>query len=216
MTNKHRELLSAYLDGEELTDAELADLLNDSEAMEEWSRITEIRAGIKGEISNGVDFDKLSSSVSATVALEPSLLKQTELQNSDAVNDENVVEKHTVRHFSGFWNKLGQIAVAASVAGICVVSAQMFGIGNSSNSNFAEESYVSGQGMAISPVTNTNQFSQNNVVTIPNTQSQVRDQAVNNSDAIQLKKLQEKKEKEVKTLDALLNDHELVMKTIGM
>ena len=217
MTKEQQELLSAYFDGMPVDDMTLECLLSDEEVMKEFATMSEIRAGIRNEIPEGVDFDALSEAVALEVSREPAL-QQRAANDTDAVPHDEA-EKASRKRFSRMWHDLGQIAVAAGVACFCVFGVQFWNGGDSSSGKFAEQSYLGHrQRVTAAPVTNT---SVSPVVTaIPDGSGKLTGSYNTKSqyyrEAGELEKLKEKKNRELNTLDAILNDHERVLRTVGM
>ena len=84
MTKEQQELLSAYFDGAAIDDRTLESLLDDEEVMKEFATMSEIRAGLRDEILEGIDFAALSDAVALEVSREPALQPR-------AANDEDAV-----------------------------------------------------------------------------------------------------------------------------
>ena len=70
MENKF-ELLSAYLDGESLSDEQLLELMSDEECMSKWEDYTRQRAAVRDELPNGINMDEFSSRMSEKLNAEP-------------------------------------------------------------------------------------------------------------------------------------------------
>ena len=217
MTKEQQELLSAYFDGVAVDDMTLECLLSDEEVMKEFAAISKIRAGIRNEIPEGVDFEALSETVALEVSREPAL-QQRAANDADAV-PHDLAEKAARKRFSRMWHDLGQIAVAAGVACLCVFGVQFWNGGENASGKFAEQSYLGRhQGVTAAPVTNTSVSpvvtaipdGSGNLTGVYNAKSQ------HYREASEMEKLKEKKSQELNTLDAILNDHERVLRTVGM
>ncbi|MEE3421500.1 MAG: RseA family anti-sigma factor [Succinimonas sp.] len=221
MTKEQQELLSAYFDGAAIDDRTLESLLDDEEVMKEFAAMSEIRAGLRDEIPEGIDFAALSDAVALEVSREPALQPR-------AANDEDAVpsseaaraQKKRFSGFSGMWHDMGQIAVAAGVACLCVFGASLWNGQSDTAGKFAEQSYLGGhQAVMASPVTNTSVAPV--VTAIPDGSDKLyggyNDTARHSREAGELEKIKAaRKNRELTTLDAILNDHERVLRTVGM
>lgn len=218
MTKEQQELLSAYFDGAAIDDRTLESLLDDEEVMKEFAAMSEIRAGLRDEIPEGIDFAALSDAVALEVSREPALQPR-------AANDEDAVPSSEAaraqkKRFSGMWHDMGQIAVAAGVACLCVFGASLWNGQSDTAGKFAEQSYLGGhQAVMASPVTNTSVAPV--VTAIPDGSDKLyggyNDTARHSREAGELEKIKAaRKNRELTTLDAILNDHERVLRTVGM
>ena len=65
------ELLSAFLDGEKLSDEQLLELMGDEEVMAKWDEYTFQRAVVRDELPKGVDMKSFSEGLVSRLAQEP-------------------------------------------------------------------------------------------------------------------------------------------------
>lgn len=215
------ELLSAYLDGETLSDDQLLELMSDEECMSRWEVYTRQRATVRNEIPDGVDMDSFSESLSAKLDAEAVYINIGTGNDSapagKAVNDELPEVKPVARN--GFWGSLGRIAVAAAVACVCVFGAQRMPFVQ--KSDFNDDSVFSG-GMAIEPVSNTVVSGDNNLSLDIGGANGVTDARRANSalvkadgvDGSQMEEYNRRKLAEMNTIEALFNDHDFTRRNI--
>ncbi len=203
-----RELLSSFLDGETLSDEELERLLADDDALDAWAGYTLQRACLRGEPAVGLD-----SSFAAKIDAEPAYAVRPAggAAAPAAANDEP-------GEFSrgGFWRGLGRVAVAASVACLCVVSAQHVTAGRSDD--FRDAS-VSNSGMAIAPVSNTVVARDQNLpLSIAPEAARPDDNGrligAERKDGERLEKLRRDRLEEMNTLEVLMNVHDNVRRNL--
>lgn len=215
------ELLSAYLDGETLSDDQLLELMSDEECMSRWEVYTRQRATVRNEIPDGVDMDSFSESLSAKLDAEAVYINIGTGNDSalagKAVNDELPEVKPAARN--DFWGSLGRIAVAAAVACVCVFGAQRMPFVQ--KSDFNDDSVFSG-GMAIEPVSNTVVSGDNNLSLDIGGANGVTDARRANSalvkadgvDGSQMEEYNRRKLAEMNTIEALFNDHDFTRRNI--
>ncbi len=227
------ELLSALLDGENIPDDQLSALLADPEVMQKWNQYTMERAVIKGEMPDAFDCN-FADKVTAAIDKEPTIkttpiafdkaapIAFDQVANEPEVMSEQQVQRNAKKRFSNFFHSVRQgarqVAIAASVACICVFGAQMYN-NTQPNSTFNQQSLMSANGLAMSPVTNTAPIAQTKlnvepqtmkVVTPANIVPQVAQHSV---EAQQLREMEHRKAVEIRTIDALLNDHAMMKRT---
>lgn len=215
------ELLSAYLDGETLSDDQLLELMSDEECMSRWEVYTRQRATVRNEIPDDVDMDSFSESLSAKLDAEAVYINIGTGNDSapagKAVNDELPEVKPAARN--DFWGSLGRIAVAAAVACVCVFGAQRMPFVH--KSDFNDDSVFSG-GMAIEPVSNTVVSGDNNLSLDIGGANGVTDARRANSalvkadgvDGSQMEEYNRRKLAEMNTIEALFNDHDFTRRNI--
>ncbi len=109
-----KESISALVDGE-VSEMELHRLLKasdtDGEVRETWSRYQQVSSAMRGDLHDAPMID-LSASIREAIDAE---------------------ESYTAAPTAGgWWQKAGRMAVAASVAAVMVVTAQMVGLGGES------------------------------------------------------------------------------------
>ena len=215
------ELLSAYLDGETLSDDQLLELMSAEECMSRWEVYTRQRATVRNEIPDGVDMGSFSESLSAKLDAEAVYINIGTGNDSapagKAVNDELPEVKPAARN--DFWGSLGRIAVAAAVACVCVFGAQRMPFVQ--KSDFNDDSVFSG-GMAIEPVSNTVVSGNNNLSLDIGGANGVTDARRANSalvkadgvDGSQMEEYNRRKLAEMNTIEALFNDHDFTRRNI--
>lgn len=217
------ELLSAYLDGETLSDEQLLELMSDEECMSRWEVYTRQRAVMRNEIPDGVDMDSFSESMSAKLDAEAVYINigtgNDPAPSGKAVNDELPEVKHAASERNDFWGSLGRIAVAAAVACVCVFGAQRMPFVQ--KSEFNDDSVFSG-GMAIEPVSNTVVSGNNNLsLDIGGANGATDARRANNAlvkadgiDGSQMEDYNRRKLAEMNTIEALFNDHDFTRRNI--
>lgn len=211
------EVLSAYLDGEQIDDFQLEEVLADEEMLKKWDVYSRINATIKGDIpSSNIDFAHFSENVAHAIEKEPIYSSSIPI----VANDDNIVtksefKKNFGKRFSSMFRSFGQVAIAASVACVCVLGVQLYRDSDSvSNLPFQEQSYMNANGVSMAPVSNT---SGNITPTIPLNSSSLNTSYSKDYkalDAEQLKKIEKQKNKELKTIDALIYDHDMMKRTM--
>ncbi len=112
------ESLSALMDGE-ASDIEIRRVLKseDADLNQCWLRYHIASAAMRKDSDSGFGLIDLSSSISAAIANEPSLLDDTKANS--AIN--TAISKAKVVNL---WSNIGRFAVAASVAGAVVIGVQ--------------------------------------------------------------------------------------------
>lgn len=225
--NEKFALLSRFFDGEPISDAELEQLLADEEVAEKWQQYSLERAALRGECTDMVGMEGFAAKVAEAIESEPLDMSRTisrcasetesvkpavdstseMLKQPAEVNDLAQIRRNKLKRV---WAGLGHMAVAASVACVCVLGVSMYRGGNA---DFNEESFIGGgTSVSISPVSNT---SDNNPISMQlNSKAQNPDVAVAalHVDKEQLRLNEERKARELRTLDALMNDHELMQR----
>jgi negative regulator of sigma E activity len=211
------EVLSAYLDGEQIDDFQLEEVLADEKMLKKWDVYSRINATIKGDIpSSNIDFAHFSENVAHAIEKEPIYSSSIPI----VANDDNIVtksefKKNFGKRFSSMFRSFGQVAIAASVACVCVLGVQLYRDSDSvSNLPFQEQSYMNATGVSMAPVSNT---SGNITPTIPLNSSSLNTSYSKDYkalDAEQLKKIEKQKNKELKTIDALIYDHDMMKRTM--
>jgi sigma-E factor negative regulatory protein RseA len=109
------EQLSAFIDNETINDVLLDDLIINEQLQEQFSRYHLIGDAMRGELNEPI-FD-VSSSVMDKIAMQSS--SETS-NNVETLIPKNKVEKKS--NVVSFIRRFGQYAIAASVAGIVVVT----------------------------------------------------------------------------------------------
>ncbi|MCG7530956.1 anti-sigma factor [Psychrobium sp. MM17-31] len=115
--SKNKELLSSFMDGQELSAAQLEALINDVESAKDFERFHTIGDAMRDELAPAFSTD-FASKVSAAIELEPAILAPKTAVNT---TDEKV-EKPSGNVVSLF-GRFGSYGIAASVAAVMVVSA---------------------------------------------------------------------------------------------
>lgn len=213
-TVKHAgEKLSAFFDGETLQEDELKALINDKDALKQWDSFTKIRAELRDENPQSLNLDNFADNISDIIANEP-VPTCSNASNDAEINTPAQTKINAMHRFSGLYRFLAQSAIAASVAAICVLGVKMYqNVDLSSNSSFAERSYVNGS-VSVAPVANNDPMSQSvKVISNTNTDNTAKDKE--KIDKNQIKLVEEQKQKEMNTIDALINDHTLLMRTVS-
>lgn len=222
MENKF-ELLSAYLDGESLSDEQLLELMSDEECMSKWEDYTRRRAAVRDELPNGINMDEFSSRMSEKLNAEPQYISIRPHDDKqvvgEAVNDELPEAQHSSGMTNDFWSSLGRIAVAAAVACVCVFGVQRMPFVH--NSDFNDDS-VFNSGMSIEPVSNTVVSGEQNLKLDIGTNEQPMNGVEANNVLVsadsrnseQVEKYKTKKLEEMNTIEALLNDHDSARRNI--
>ena len=220
MTNESKlELLSAYMDGEEVSESQINEILSDLELLAKWDSYHKISSGLKGELPQGVSTD-FCDNVSALLEKEPVYIdisqKKTQVANDDNIVSKSEKQVNQVKRFSRVYKTLSQLALVASVAIICVFVSQVYYNGNGVNGEFNDVAAIGVSGVSITPVTNS---SPNNIKSISLTENKLAN--VNNKaqtsrslNAEQLKQLEKQRMREIQTLDALLEEHEQIKQAI--
>ena len=110
--------LSALMDGE-ASDIEIRRLLKseDADLDQRWLRYHIASAAMRKDSDSGFGSIDLSSSISASIANEPSLFDDIEV-------DSDVKKATTKAKVVNLWSNLGRFAIAASVAGAVVIGVQ--------------------------------------------------------------------------------------------
>ena len=225
------ELLSAFLDGEKLSDEQLLELMGDEEVMAKWDEYTFQRAVVRDELPKGVDMKSFSEGLVSRLAQEPQYISiavpaagNVQQENRSQQVDQADIYERKAANASDFWGSLGRLAVAATIACICVFGVQYLPKDN--NSDFNENS-ISTSNMSIAPVSNTLVSDDNGLkLDIDNTgkTASVIDKnivnekvlaAADNISAQQAEQYKQKKINEVNTLEALLNDHDSVRRKVS-
>lgn len=203
--NEKSILLSAYLDGQAISDDQLLELISDEKIMEKWDSYTKIRASLKNEPVNFAD--GLVAKVMENIQYEPTYNQEVRDAANDVVESTNSARNHLNRYSWRNWN-LGQIVIAASVACICAIAPQLYNLKNEQLS-FVEEVVTNDNSLSVLPVSNYNDSAVNtlNIATNSSTERQL------SSSDVEI--LKQKKENEMKCLDALLNDHDMTKRMAG-
>lgn len=221
MTNEQKyELISAFLDGESVDESIVEGLLADEEVMKKWNEYTNIRATIRGELpSPSIDLTDFAEGVAKAIEKEPIYITtapKLSVANDDIGVSDNEAKYNATKRFSVLFRSLGQIAIAASVACICVFGVQMYKNSSvNSITDFKEQSFMNANGISMSAVSNTAKplpsMSLNNasLATAANVNSDHHAM-----DAEQLRRLEKQKTNELKTIDALINDHDMMKRTM--
>lgn len=205
---------SLFYDGELSTKEELAELLLDEKASEHLNNYASITAALREEnvdearmakmreniflaIENE-EIDSVTTEVKAVAANEPLELSKKELFENKA------------KRFSSFsWNKM-QTVVAASIAGICFIAAQwVFSPG--SGDSFVEDSVINGSNIYMSPVSNSNYDTIH-----PKSNLQFNETKKTNYSSAEMQSIEEKKNKEIENLDALMNNYDLSKRVVTL
>lgn len=131
-----KELLSAYMDGEQVDAAFTEELCNDESLRQSWATYHVARAVIRKEsaVILGADF----------TAKMADLIENEEIEKSAITESQPTVEEVQrspfMRKFKAFFAPMAQIAVAASVCLVAVLGVQSFN--SKSNVNNAPETPV--------------------------------------------------------------------------
>ncbi|WP_448566926.1 sigma-E factor negative regulatory protein [Thalassotalea ganghwensis] len=114
MNNAKFENVSSLIDDEQLSDDSIEHALNEQELSEAWSRYHFIGDVMRDEVSDQIPVD-MSASIAAAIAEEPTVLapKQTS-------GFRDAVKAQVIKLVKPF----GQVAIAASAAGLMVVGVQ--------------------------------------------------------------------------------------------
>ena len=114
MTESKFDKVSASVDGYELSDEELNELASDSDLSETWERYHLIGNVMRDEVLDTLHMD-ISANVAAEIALEPTTLAPKPRKSMVAQLSAKVVQ---------FSKPLGQMAIAASAAGLMIIGVQ--------------------------------------------------------------------------------------------
>lgn len=218
MTNEQKfELLSAFMDGQDVDDSFLNEILSDPELMSKWESYSKVNASLKGDIPFGINLEGFSDKVKESLENQPIYINIPE-QKSQIASDNNLdnvvdITQKIKTLPQRFFYSLSNLALVASVAIIFVFSVQFF-ILSQGHSEFSDVA-VTNNGAVVNPVSNHN----NDLKSISIKPSQViknNDKFLNENrlNASQLKKLEAQRIKEMQTIDALLRDHQQIKQTI--
>ena len=114
MTESYFDKVSASVDGYELSDEELNELANDSHLSDTWERYHLIGNVMRDEVLDTLHMD-ISANVAAEIALEPTALAPKPRKSIVSQLSAKVVQ---------FSKPLGQMAIAASAAGLMIIGVQ--------------------------------------------------------------------------------------------
>ncbi|QPB41571.1 sigma-E factor negative regulatory protein [Rodentibacter haemolyticus] len=124
-----KELLSAYMDGEQVDVSFTEELCNDEALQQSWASYHMVRAVIRKEsdVLLGTDFTEKMADLIENEEIEK--LAITEFQPTI----EEVQQLPFMRKFKSFFAPMAQIAVAASVCLVAVIGVQSFNAKNDVN-----------------------------------------------------------------------------------
>ncbi len=124
-----KELLSAYMDGEQVDVSFTEELCNDEALQQSWASYHMVRAVIRKEsdVLLGTDFTEKMADLIENEEIEK--LAITESQPTI----EEVQQLSFMRKFKSFFAPMAQIAVAASVCLVAVIGVQSFNAKNDVN-----------------------------------------------------------------------------------
>lgn len=117
-----KELLSAYMDGEQVDEAFTEELCNDASLQQSWATYHVARAVIRKEsaVILGADFTAKMADL-----IENEEIEKAEITESQPTAEE-VQRLPFMRKFKSFFAPMAQIAVAASVCLVAVLGVQSF------------------------------------------------------------------------------------------
>lgn len=216
-------LLSRFFDGETLSEDELNMLLSDNEVLEKWQSYALERAALRGEctdidgmngfaarVAEAIESEPLDMSRTISKRLEESVMSDLrsrthDRQFKDTPKAEVVALKKDSKNKNSSW--LGHVALAASVACICIFGGSIY---LKDNSNFNEESFIDGNtNISISPVS-TSLTNEQLSMHVGSEESLARQTLQFEKEQLRLN--EERKARELRTLDALMNNHELMQR----
>ena len=116
-----KELLSALVDGETVNDALITELEQDIESQNTWKNYHLIGDVMRGEAPKTASWD-IAESVAAVLETEPAH-NRVETPFTEA----QPTPQETRRYMPTWLTQLGQVAVAASVSLVIVLSVQQYG-----------------------------------------------------------------------------------------
>lgn len=134
MTESKFEKVSSSVDGYELSDEVLNELANDRHLSDTWERYHLIGNVIRDEVPENLHKD-ISANVAAAIALEPTVLAPQAKKSYVSQLSAKVVK---------FAKPIGQMAIAASAAGLMIVGVQQ--------SNMADNQIIPTQVIQTSPL----------------------------------------------------------------
>jgi len=151
MTESKFEKVSSSVDGYELSDDVLDELANDSQLSDTWERYHLIGSVMRDEIADNVYMD-ISAKVAEEIALEPTILAPQAKSSYVSQLSAKIVQ---------FAKPLGQMAIAASAAGLMIVGVQQ--------NNMADNQIIPTQVIQTNPLGGIAEpvsfnYEQNNVV----------------------------------------------------
>ena len=114
MNNAKFESVSSLIDNEHLSDEAIEQALNEHELTDTWSRYHLIGDVMRDEVSDDIDID-MSASIAQAIADEPTILAPKK-----AAGFKEVMKAQVIKLAKPF----GQVAIAASAAGLMVVGVQ--------------------------------------------------------------------------------------------
>lgn len=205
---------SSFYDGELSTKEELAELLLDENASKHLNNYVSITAALREENVDESRMAKMRENIFLAIENEEIGLTTTEVKAVAANEPLDLSKKelfeNKAKRFSNFsWNKM-QTAIAASIAGICFIAGQ-WAFNPGSEESFVEDSVINGSNIYMSPVTNSKydtihsksnlQFSESNKTNLSSSEMQ---------------SIEEKKNKEIENLDALMNNYDLSKRVVTL
>ena len=114
MSEEKFETISSLTDSYQLDDASMEEIVNDQEQNEQWSRYHLIGDVMRDEVPEAIDTE-LSMRIADAIAQEPTVLAP--------VSKPSISSKVKAKVVS-FIKPMGQVAIAASAAGLMVIGVQ--------------------------------------------------------------------------------------------
>ncbi len=124
-----KELLSAFIDGETVSDALIKELEQDIEAQAIWKHYHLIGDAVRGEAPAVVSWN-IAESVAAALEAEPvhtHSLHTNASQVETLITETQPTPRQSRRYMPAWLTQLGQVAVAASVSLFVVLGVQQYG-----------------------------------------------------------------------------------------
>ena len=229
MTEEQKlQMLSAFMDGQEVEQSFVDELLSDEKLLAKWEEYHKIGAAIRGELPNEELIVGFAHRVEQALEKEPVYINVALNANESATNNKPSTpkEENNIVIMSAFeflrsksksiYHVTTQLALAASVAAICVFGAQMYS-SYKFEQDFTDKTAMNSTGISIAPVANHTNNDVVKSINLNGNEQIATDKVLLNEhtlDAAQLKKLEKQRTIEMQTIDALLRDHEQVKQTV--
>lgn len=130
MVGEKKQQISAFIDGNELSDQMLKELAGSNELKQDFERYHLIGDVIRDELPQVLSID-FAAKVAAAIELEPTVMAP----QSTVKTTVKTKLKQKKAEVIPFFGKLGQYGIAASVAAALVIGVQQLNIDESSNSS---------------------------------------------------------------------------------
>ena len=115
MSESKFETVSSYVDSYITKEESFDDLIKDSEMSDTWGRYQLMGDIMRNDIPQNIDLD-LSAKIASAIEAEPTVLAPKKVSS----NSENTIKARII----SFVKPLGQVAIAASAAGLMVLGVQ--------------------------------------------------------------------------------------------